>query len=738
MQITAGVLIGALILLGGPGPAAAQDCGWRWVNPMPPRIDILRLKHESRAFVGVGRAGVLIRSADGFEWQLVDAGVTADLFGIDWGAGSFVAVGDGVILKSTGGFEWTVAHSDPGATFLDVEFSASRFVAVGEGLDGHVVTSPLGENWQAVPVPWTDTTDSIAGSSSGFFAAVGPEIWFSPDGFDWQYRSAVPAATKLSTPGAGAKKLGFDLFELDRVDLAWAGDRLLWAGGSELWSGINGEKWELAAELSGCSEWQDWLTVIAGPGWAMASGISGCPSPFLDPIVSLTFSTDGGATFPEMWQTELGGFPAMARYGARWIAAGALGDLMTSANGVSWECVGGSCTSLACADDFVDLAVSEDGLVAAGGVGLCDGILKRRSGATMALSDDGAEWTIHPIVGDRFRGITFFDGEYLAVGDGWLARSPDGTQWQTEPSPDGAMLHAVEAGTGWVVAVGQNGALYVSADGHGWDSPYLYFNEDLDRVTWDGDHFVAAGHAGSILYSADAANWSFGLASTDVDLKGEAAGPEGKIVVGENGVILGSDDARVWLPRRSGVEGSLNDVAYGDGRYVVVGWEAAPDGTHPAIVLASAHGVQWTRLPAPGQALRRVLRTDSGWVAVGGDRTLLQTPCLGTLLEVDQELLQVEFGSTAALELGLSAPVTVATEIAVLSSAPQAVQVPDAVTVVPGSDVVTVPVTGSTVAADVVLSFTLPDELGGGVLTSSATVQPPLWTPRRPGGRRSP
>ncbi|MGD8439807.1 MAG: hypothetical protein PVG53_04680 [Holophagae bacterium] len=738
MRLTTGVVIVAVMGLVPAGLGAAQDCGWQWVNPAPPRVDILRLKYESHAFVGVGLRGTVIRSTDGFTWRTVDSGVSADLFGIDWGAGGYVAVGRGVILKSANGLDWSVVATDPSVTFLDVEFSASRYVAVGDGLDGQVLTSQVGETWQAVPAPWTGAATSVAGSPDGFFVAVGPEVWFSPDGFDWEYRSAVPT-TRMDGARAGrAKKLGSDLFELDRVDLAWSDDRLLWAGGSELWSGIEGDAWQLVSVLDGCAVWQDWLAVIAGPGWAMASGIAGCPSPYLDPIVTLTFSTDGGASFAHSWQASLGGFPGLARYGARWIAAGALGDVLTSSNGIDWQCVAGSCTSSACADEFVDVAVGDAGLVAVGGVGLCDTNLKGRSGATVAASEGGSSWTIHPIDSDRFRAVTYVNDEYVGVGDGWVGRSQDGVQWQVEPFPDGTLLHGVGAGNGWVVAVGEHGALYVSQDGHSWQKPYIDFTEDLDRVVWDGAHFLALGCGGSIFRSRDALNWSVTLTSTEVDLKGAAAGPNGMIAVGESGVILASDDAQVWLRRRSGGGAHLADVAYGDGRFVAVGWDEAPDGSRPAVVLASLDGVQWTRVPAPGERLHGVAWTGDGWVAVGGDRTLLHAECLGSLLEVDRELLQLPIGATVDVELRLSVPVTAPTDIAVTASAPAAVQVPQTVTIGAGSDVVSVPVTGVAAATEAVLTFTLPTTLGGGSLTSLVTVQPPQWTPRRPGGRVTP
>jgi hypothetical protein len=731
--------IGLLIVTIAAAVSNAQTCGWEWVNPTPPRTDIYRLKHETNAFVGVGASGTIIRSGDGFSWDLVPSGVEGDLFGIDWGAGAFVAVGQGVVIRSSGGFEWETVYENPDVTLLDVEFSASRFIAVGEGLDGHVLSSSFGLDWVVIEVPWTGVPDSIAGSDDGFYVAVGTEIWFSPTGYDWEYQGSAPASPVKSARLSSSKKTGMDLFELDRIDLAWAGSRLLWAGGSELWSREGADKWQHVMELDGCPPYSDWLGLSAGSGWAMASGVSGCPTPYLDPTVTLTISVDGGVTFRQPFETEGGGFPGLARYGARWVAAGALGDVMTSSNGSTWACDSGSCSALGCEDGLVDLAAGEDRWVAVGGVGLCDGHLKRSSGGTTATSADGSTWQIHALAGQRFRGVAWGETSFLAVGDGWLARSDNGADWTTENAPEGRNLSSAVSGDGWEVVVGQLGALYVSENQHTWLKPFLFVNEDFDRVVWDGELYFALGHEGTILRSEDALNWEEALAATTANLHGAALGPDSRIIVGDGGAVLAStDDGRTWLPRRSGVDSALRDVTYAQGRFMAVGWDDHPDGSQPAVVLASTDGVQWTKFFPPGEALRRVRWTGDAWIAVGGERTILRTECLGTIIDTEEEHLQIPFGETTDLHLRLSLPVTEDTLLTVSSSHPGRAAAPASVTVMAASDTARIPVTGLALVSEAVLTLSLPDDLGGGATTVLVTVQPPEWTPRNPSGRVTP
>jgi hypothetical protein len=203
-------------------------------------------------------------------------------------------------------------------------------------------------------------------------------------------------------------------------------------------------------------------------------------------------------------------------------------------------------------------------------------------------------------------------------------------------------------------------------------------------------------------------------------------------------VILGSDSGEVWLPRRSGLSSTFGDVAWGDGRFVAVGWDERPDGTRPGVVVASTDGRQWTRLPALGDELRRVIWDGSGWVVAGGDRTLVRSTCLGPLLAVDRELLQIPVDETVMLELTLSEAVADDAIVEIASSHPGCVSVPATVTVLAGSDRASIPVTGLAVGDRATLTFTMEHDAGGRVLTSLAVVQPPGWTPRQLGGRVAP
>ncbi len=74
--------------------------------------------------------------------------------------------------------------------------------------------------------------------------------------------------------------------------------------------------------------------------------------------------------------------------------------------------------------------------------------------------------------------------------------------------------------------------------------------------------------------------------------------------------------------------------------------------------------------------------------------------------------------------------VEVDTLVSIASSLPGEVMVPGTVNLLAGSDTFFVPVTGVSLASEVVLTLKLPESLGGGSTTILATVQPPEGRPR--------
>ena len=100
-------------------------------------------------FVAVGRRGSsfdqVFVSSDGATWSNHSISGIEELFGVAYGAGWFVAVGEsGNIHVSDDGMNWMEVSSPTALTLNDVAFNGYAFAAVGE--DGQLLVSQIGES----------------------------------------------------------------------------------------------------------------------------------------------------------------------------------------------------------------------------------------------------------------------------------------------------------------------------------------------------------------------------------------------------------------------------------------------------------------------------------------------------------------------------------------------------------------------------------------------------------------
>lgn len=716
----------SLLLVAVAAAAVDIECPWRWVNPMPPRTTLYGAADGPGGFMAVGAGGLILTSTDGERWQRRRSGVSADLYAVHFASQHWVAVGEGVLLTSRHGDAWSVAFSDPAVTLHDVEFGASRFVAVGSGIQGDVLLSSNGTSWSRVATALPDDVHSVVWAGDAFFACSEDEVYRSADGEGWSFVAAVPA---------GAKD---HLFELERYDLAWTGSRLVWTGGPEAWVSPEGERWTLAATVDGCEPFSRFVGVLGTPSGAVLSGFGACPATLLDPEAQLFTSLDGGSTWAMTWRGVSGGFPALARVTGTIVALGDGGDLLTSVNGIDWVEPGSGCSSAACADGFADLTAAEDGLVAVGGVGLCDEG-KRLGGGTVAETHGGSPWSVAVVDIDRIRGVAFGGAGFAAVGDSWAASSAEGHEWEVHDVPTVWPLNSVAWGNGTFVAVGDEGSLLTSADGEEWVEQWSTTSADLNRVAWDGESFVAVGEGGAILASTDSWNWHPGMTSSVADLYGVAAGDEVSVAVGSDGTILATNDRRYWFAPITGAIAELRGVAWNGRHFAAVGFSPGLGaGSGAAVVLVSADGLHWSWFPIEAPALLSVAGNgEDGFVAVGEDRALLEASCVGALAALDPQLRVARVGAPAELELSLEEDFEVEVDVDLASSNPAVVSVPARVTVPRGSHSVAVPLDARAQGSAWIVA-TLPDGIGAGSTAALVEVGPSSVTPRRPGGRLVP
>ena len=139
--------------------------------------------------VAVGAFGIVPISNDlGLTWQLTDVGLTNDLFGVAYGAGSWVTVGQaGIVLQGESPTDWQVIGDNVLPNLNDVTFLQGLFFVVGD--NGNVLTSPDGVNYGAsVSNTGQFLYGSAYGNGSFFVVGTGGRAIQSGDGAIFQDR----------------------------------------------------------------------------------------------------------------------------------------------------------------------------------------------------------------------------------------------------------------------------------------------------------------------------------------------------------------------------------------------------------------------------------------------------------------------------------------------------------------------------------------------------------------------
>ncbi|MBK7999168.1 MAG: hypothetical protein IPK15_10765 [Verrucomicrobia bacterium] len=131
-------------------------------------------------------------------------------------------------------------------------------------------------------------------------------------------------------------------------------------------------------------------------------------------------------------------------------------------------------------------------------------------------------------------------------------------------------LEGVTASPTLAVAVGDNGAIYTSADGVNWQKRSSA-NQWLRGVTYGGGVFVAVGEAGKIITSLNGTTWTTRASGTGEHFNRVSFATGRFTAVAENGACFSSTNSGVnWFAEATG---ALNDLFYaatsGSNRFLV-------------------------------------------------------------------------------------------------------------------------------------------------------------------------
>lgn len=326
-------------------------------------------------FVAVGVGGAIAGTDPGF---ISFPGVTQDLNGIDFGAETYVAVGNGGrILSSVQAREWNIRTTANLAELNDVTVdSLGRYVAVGAG------ATILGSEDSIAWTPASNVPVSVEGRE--LFAVASLRNGFLAAGeFGTLLESADGAVWERVDSGVLA----------DLNDVAVGPDRIVAVGGEgTVVASENGTNWievesGTGAELRAVSYADGLFLAVGEEGTVLSSPDGTSWSP--------TAPTGFGRTFFAVGYGELSGT-------GQWVVAGQGGALFaTTDGGASWtERFSGTTNALR------DIAFGSGNFLSVG----FDG--------TAITSGNGSEWFGRSLGTDyRLNGAAFFNGVFTAVGD---------------------------------------------------------------------------------------------------------------------------------------------------------------------------------------------------------------------------------------------------------------------------------------------------------------------------------
>jgi hypothetical protein len=560
---------------------------WHLISQASQTVSYASAATDGKLVVVVGTRGAVALSTDLAHWNPVERFTSNDLYGICRGNGMYVAVGDqGTLFTSTDARAWT-GHEVPGdASLASVAFGNGVYVAVG--ISGSIVTSVDGANWSLVAAPIASNLYSVT-FGGGRFVAVGENgaILASVDGRKWDDHTVAS--------------------ETDLYGVAWGNNTYVAAGGaSVILTSPDGAVW--THQAAAYEDLTFAAVTFAGGAFVLAADHDAIRELAAVPTRWAVFyfrSPDGMSWKSMKWQESYvwqrsNWVRGMLWTGTQLVSFGEKGSIQTSPDGMRW-------TNRSSADNATIVSMaSGDGLyVAVGTEGNFNG--------AVYSSSDGLTWQheINPQVPrvnanydqwqDDLYGVAYGDGNFVAVGSqGTILRSGNGHSWTVEQSGTEEALLAVARIGDIFVTVGYNGTLLTSPDGHVWTSR---LQAQTNLLFWS----MAVGRDSLLIMGADVGT----RGSPTIVMSLPVSSLRGSAMVSAGPLTsIGGVSAKTWMAQ----------VAYGNGRFVAVADDYGAN-------WYSDDGIKWQAASAAFMSVQRALTFAQGlFVSVGDNQAIATSP----------------------------------------------------------------------------------------------------------------
>lgn len=580
-------------------------------------------------YVIITSNGTVSYSTDLENWNHAQIGSASQDYGwcgLAYGNSTYCAVSwDGKrTARSSNLTSWTTETVN--TRLSSVCYGAGEFVAVGEGAVLTKGTS-ISASWTKITVPFTSEPTAVAYGTTGnakyVVGTVAGEIYRSADGATWTL--AASGLGRISSISYYAGKFYATLM-YDSGILA-SSDGTTWeviANIQEFYNGVSS-----ICDAYGVLYAVGYLTgnyaysIDYGKTWAVFPCSAITNAAFVFPSTNSAFLVGNGMddNIPFIYAgkstnvtqnatitTSLSAnidfdilenvMPAASRWSDVCYGGGKFVAVSYNSNTAAYSTTGSEwfSSTLHESEDYWQSVCYGNGLFVAAGT------------QNFATSTDAETWTTRTAPLNNVSSVRFLNGYFYAVGTG-IYRSPDGVSWSKCNISEytGYPIMSIDYGNNMYVCVTSSRAVY-SYDGVNWsyaDMP----NYSWRCVCFGNGVFVAAGLTnGYITYSTDGKTWSLAqLPSGNVMLHGVCFGSGRFIAAAYNNVEI-SVDGRSWNVAHAG--NVFDACCFGNDNFVAVGDTASilRSGTALIDINTSMNGMQFPSgsMPSVQQWLFRI------------------------------------------------------------------------------------------------------------------------------------
>lgn len=619
---------------------------WHWRNPSPFSDTLHSICFGAGKFVAVGDGGVIHTSPDGVTWDDGQRPVTSTLRKVIFANGQFVAVGDySAIAVSSDGNSWTSVNLGTTGTLYSVTYGNGVYVACGQ--QGLLLVSTNGLNWSVHNQGIADLNWITFGN--GVFVLPTPNqqmaVQVSSDLQTWITES-IPSVVHEWPHYLFQAEFGNGKFVAAVQDETLVGANIYQPDGHFYFSS-DGTNWTQGAEGGAISNDFHFFTFAGGAfyDFAAQSGFSS----------ELLYSTiDGTTANYSITPTTVEDGAALGIANGTYVMLGSAAEIWTSTDTTNWTAqFGGNRASfddvIRGAGNYVALEDSQPVLISSDGVTF--------SPATNSPTGLGA--------------VAFDGTNYVGVGGPQVYTSADAQNWVQRTSNTTKGLRAICRGPNGWVAVGASGTVINSPSALTWTLRSSGTANNLNGAVFGNGTYVAVGDSGTVISSSDGNNWNVQFGGTTENLSHVQFLNAQFIAVGAGGTIVTSPDGSNWSATTLSPNQTLSDVSYGDGHYVVCG----SDSVAMNVLLWSTDATNWsditTKLPTSA-GLSRVLFLNGSFWLCGANGTLLQSDSLDGIPRLSGAMLP---GTTAfQLKVLLNAPSNYRVQVATNLQLPNSFQ----------------------------------------------------------------